>query len=69
MKTGEGWGVVGGYTVWVEGGMVTRAILGEGQYQRTGYVYRKQGSGWTSAGPVTPAALRSGLRRGTYAIL
>ena len=68
MTVKDGWHLVGGYEVWVEGGGVIRAVVGEGNNRRTAYPYKSNPKGgWIRDNP-TVDTLRRGLKSGRYSI-
>lgn len=62
----DGWITVNGYDVYVEGGIVKRAMPPDGMEIKTLYPYRAQRSGgWWKENGLSVSALRSGMKRGT----
>jgi len=69
MEKFTGWKTILGRSYWMKDGLVIRTVIEDGGNHRPGYIYRlmRDGRTWTSVTP-TEAALRAGLRRGTYCI-
>lgn len=66
MQKKDGWITVGDYDVYVEDGIVKRAMMKYADNYTTLYPYRKSRSGgWDREDNLTVSALRSGMRRGS----
>ena len=66
----SGWHVVYGNEAYVEDGKVVRGTVKDGIRERTTYPYRRFGRGWRREfDGISLSALRSGLRRGTVAMM
>ena len=66
----EKWITISGYEIYVIDGKVKRAVKIDGSGERvTAYVYRKYYTNWVQETDATPAAVRSGLKRGTIKIV
>ena len=64
------WTTISGYEIYVIDGKVKRAVKIDGSGERvTAYVYRQRGKEWIKDEGSTPAAVRSGLKRGTIKIV
>ena len=62
MTVKDGWHSIGGYTVYVDGGLVNRGVTGG----RPIYPYRVRPDGvWTKDKGMTVAAFRAAVRRDT----
>lgn len=63
------WRKICGYRAYVEDGKIIRAIVGEGNGQRTAYIYKrcKDGKTWTSANPKI-STFRNGMYKGSYMV-
>lgn len=65
----DGWHVIAGYNVYVEGDKITHGTLGEGTSNyRTAWPYRWIGgptNAWSNCAGLTVSAFRAGVKRGT----
>ena len=60
----DGWHIIAGYDVYVEGGKVLRGLSSD--KQRTTYPFRYAArDGWTNDSGLSVDAFRAGVRRGT----
>lgn len=68
-KIKDGWHTICGYEVYVEDGYILRGVSSTDWRQVPTHVYRAcKPSGWSSTGPITVDAFRSGVRRGTISM-
>ena len=66
----ERWITIKNYEVYVIDGKAKRAVKTDGNGGRVpAYIYRWAGDAWRKEEDATPAAIRSGLKRGTIRIL
>ena len=65
----DGWHVVAGCDVYVEGGYIVRATKNNGRQSASVYRHYSRPGTWYKEYKITPAAFRAGVKRGTIAVM
>ena len=65
----DGWNVIAGHDVFVEGGYIVRAMKNGGQQSASVYRYNRRFGTWDKKDKITPAAFRAGVKRGTISVM
>lgn len=63
------WKKILGYNVFIENGMILRALKDDGQTAASVYRWDQTLKYWTDIYPCSIPAFRAGIRRGTYSIM
>lgn len=63
------WKVICGYDVFVEYGQIVRAMKNRCTLPASVYKWNNRLDCWVNACPCSVSAFRSGIRRGTYAVM
>lgn len=66
--TKNGWHTIAGFSVFVDNGLITRAMKNNDTLPASVYRYNRRFGTWDKEDKITPAAFSAGVRRGTITV-
>lgn len=61
----DGWHTIAGKSVYIENGKIRRGMTNNDTQSAWVYRWNKAEKSWVAEGPISPAAFRAGIKRGT----